>query len=86
LSDWNKTSFGYVQRSIRYRKKSILILQGPDGRWVKEHDEVCNLVLGYFSELFSSSLPQDYESTVNDIDRSLTDNERYALERCVTSS
>ncbi|GJU34942.1 ribonuclease H [Tanacetum coccineum] len=56
---------------------------GPDGRWVEEHDEVCNLVSGYFSELFSSSSPQDCESAVNDIDRSLTDDERQALERRV---
>nr|GEZ05724.1 reverse transcriptase [Tanacetum cinerariifolium] len=47
---------------------------------------MCNLVWGYFSELFSSPSPQDCESAVNDIDRSLTYNERQALERCVTSS
>ncbi|GKB12596.1 reverse transcriptase [Tanacetum coccineum] len=44
------------------------------------------LAAGYFSKLFSSSSPQDCESAVNDIDRSLTDNERHALERRVTST
>ncbi|GJS79449.1 reverse transcriptase [Tanacetum coccineum] len=80
------TRFFYSRASNRRRRNSILRLKGPDGRWVEEHDEVCNLVLGYFSELFSSLSPQDCESALNEIDRSLTDNERQALERRVTSS
>ncbi|GKA20651.1 ribonuclease H [Tanacetum coccineum] len=80
------TRFFHTRASNRCRRNGILRLKGPDGRWVEEHDEVCNLVTGYFSELFSSLPPQDCESVVNDIDRSLTDNERQALERRVTSS
>ncbi|GKC78281.1 ribonuclease H, partial [Tanacetum coccineum] len=72
-----------MMKSILVHSTSLGGGSGPDGRWVEEHDEVCNLVSGYFSELFSSSSPQDCESAVNDIDRSLTDDERQALERRV---
>ncbi|GJT80319.1 hypothetical protein Tco_1054661 [Tanacetum coccineum] len=123
LSDWNKRSFGHVQRSIKSKQKTLQILQSRfDGstcdeqrvlreqikelltrkelmwkqrsrvQWLREgdmntrffHSRASNRC--YFSEIFSSSSPQDCESAVNDIDRSLTDNERQALERRVTSS
>ncbi|PWA83198.1 hypothetical protein CTI12_AA170930 [Artemisia annua] len=80
------TRFFHTRASNRQRRNSILRLKGPDGRWVEEHDEVCNLVSSYFSELFTSSSPQDCDSAVNDIDRRLTDDQRQALERRVTSS
>ncbi|PWA48861.1 reverse transcriptase [Artemisia annua] len=80
------TRFFHTCASNRQRRNSILRLKGPDGRWVEELNEVCNLVSSYFSELFSSSSPQGYEFVVKDIDRRLTENERQALERRVTSS
>ncbi|PWA79435.1 hypothetical protein CTI12_AA200820 [Artemisia annua] len=124
ISEWNKNSFGHVQKSIRAKQKRLQMLQscfdsstegqqhilkeeikelltreevmwkqrsriqwlreGEDGRWVDDEDDVCGLVSTYFSNLFSSSSPQDCDSIVEDIDQSLTDDDILSLEKHVT--
>ncbi|GJT53353.1 ribonuclease H [Tanacetum coccineum] len=124
ISEWNKNSFGCVQKLIKSKQKrlqmlqsyfdsstggeqdilkeeikelltreeifrnkrnSILRLKDEDGRWVENADDICNLVSAYFSNLFSSSSPQDYDSVVEAIDQSLTGDDILSLEKHVTT-
>ncbi|PWA73584.1 hypothetical protein CTI12_AA146360 [Artemisia annua] len=87
LSEGDKnTRFFHSRASNRRKRNRILRLKDEDGRWVENDDDVCILVTCYFTNLFCSSSPQDCKSVVYDIDRSLTHNDRIALEIHVTST
>ncbi|GJS88481.1 ribonuclease H-like domain-containing protein [Tanacetum coccineum] len=87
LSEGDKNTRFFHSRATNRRKRNrILRLKDEDVRWVDNEKDVCSLVARYFTNLFCSSLPQDCDSTVKDIDRSLTHNDRISLERHVTST
>ncbi|GJY42613.1 hypothetical protein Tco_0430826, partial [Tanacetum coccineum] len=66
------TRFFHTRATSRNKRNSILRLKDEDGRWVENADHVCDLVSAYFSNLFSSSSPQDCDSVVESIDQRLT--------------
>ncbi|PWA67820.1 hypothetical protein CTI12_AA315780 [Artemisia annua] len=80
------TRFFHSRASNQREHNNILRLKDEDGRWVENEEDLCTVSVKYLSNLFSSSSPQSCSSVVEDIDQSLTDNDRVALERQVTST
>ncbi|PWA52122.1 hypothetical protein CTI12_AA457560 [Artemisia annua] len=87
LSEGDKnTRFFHSRASNRRKRNSILRLKDQDGRWIDNEEDVRSLVARYFSDLFSTSLPQDCDSVVKDINKSLTETDLISLEKQVTST
>ncbi|GJY49333.1 reverse transcriptase [Tanacetum coccineum] len=79
------TRFFHTRATSRNKRNSILRLKDEDGRWVENADDVCDLVSVYFSNLFSSSSPQDCDSMVESIDQRLTGDDILSLKKHVTT-
>ncbi|GJT41078.1 reverse transcriptase [Tanacetum coccineum] len=87
LSDGDKnTRFFHSRASNRRKRNSIFRLKDQDGRWIDNEEDVRGLVAHYFNDLFSTSSPQDCDSVVKDIDRSLTETDITSLEKQVTTT
>nr|GEU41444.1 reverse transcriptase [Tanacetum cinerariifolium]GEU62797.1 reverse transcriptase [Tanacetum cinerariifolium] len=69
------TRYFHTRAISQNKRNSILRLKDEDGKWADNEDGVCDLVSAYFSNLFSSSSPQDCDYVVEAVDQSLTGND-----------
>ncbi|XP_071939813.1 uncharacterized protein [Coffea arabica] len=78
------TKFFHASVAERRRRNNISCLKKGDGTWCDSEQEVANEIQGYFQELFTSSNPQQIESTLRDIPLVITDQMNEMLVRPVS--
>ncbi|XP_027182377.1 uncharacterized protein LOC113780798 [Coffea eugenioides] len=71
-------------RELKKRLEEAYKREEGDGTWCDSEQEVANEIQGYFQELFTSSNPQQIESTLRDIPLVITDQMNEMLVRPVS--
>ncbi|GJR91095.1 reverse transcriptase [Tanacetum coccineum] len=74
LKEWNKITFGHVQRNIRAKIKLLKVLQNQT-RWVEDDVGLCNMISSYFETLFATSNPPECEEEIACLEKSLCDDD-----------
>jgi len=71
--DKNTKYFHYKVDSKR-RRNTIKCLEDEDGKWVDSEKELEQVVVRYFSDLFSSSNPSIFDTALEGVEQELLKN------------
>ena len=58
------TRYFHSRATKRYRKNYIHRLKRPDGQWSSSKEEVANIIVKYYNELYTSTAPSDSQETL----------------------
>ena len=67
------TKFFHATANQRHRKNRIERLRDGDGRWKDEPEDVENIILNYFSTIFSTDHPEDFEASLSAVNSRVSD-------------
>ena len=67
------THYFHGEASQRCRKNCIKCLRNPNGEWVEGDDRIAQLFIDYYSELFSTSNPNQLEEVLVTISQVVLD-------------
>ena len=79
------TKFFHGTATQRKRKNFIKGLKDDEGVWHEEENQVSGLLIEYYSQLFSTSHPHDFDRILDGVDTIVTEEMRVELARPYTS-
>ena len=67
------TKFFHATANNRQRKNRIEGINDSEGRWREGYEEVEDVILKYFTEIYSTTFPTEFEASLGAIDRRVSE-------------